>query len=133
MSSNKPLLISIVGPTAIGKTSLAIEVAKSFSAEIISSDSRQFYKEMTIGTAVPCENELSSIKHHFIQSKSIFETYSVGDFERECLSLLERLFSINSVTLFWLNWSYQLLAIVRGIAESKNFNRGYNDKQNIYY
>ena len=77
----KPLLICIVGPTAIGKTSLSIKVANHFSSEIISADSRQFYKEMTIGTAVPTKEELKLAKHHFIQDKSIHEPYTVGDFE----------------------------------------------------
>ena len=68
-------LITIIGPTAIGKTSLSIDLAKHFNCEIISCDSRQFYKEMTIGTAVPTDEELNTAKHHFIQNKSIFENY----------------------------------------------------------
>ncbi|GGW43214.1 tRNA (adenosine(37)-N6)-dimethylallyltransferase MiaA [Arenibacter certesii] len=88
----KNILISVVGPTAIGKTSLAIALAKTFKTEIISADSRQFYKEMTIGTAVPSERELAEAPHHFIQHKSIHEEYTVGDFEREALNKLEELF-----------------------------------------
>ena len=71
-------LITIVGPTAIGKTSLSIALAQHFNCDILSCDSRQFFKEMTIGTAVPNELELSSAKHHFIHNKSIFESYNVG-------------------------------------------------------
>lgn len=89
---NKPLLICVVGATAIGKTSLAIELAKAFSTEIISADSRQFYKEMSIGTAVPSIAELNAIPHHFIQTKSIFDDYSVGDFEREAINLITQKF-----------------------------------------
>lgn len=89
-------LICIVGPTAIGKTTLSIEIAKAFNTEIISADSRQFYREMSIGTAVPSEAELGTVTHHFIQSKSIFDPYSVGDFEREALEALEKLFKQNS-------------------------------------
>lgn len=85
-------LISIVGPTAIGKTSLAIAVAQHFNTEIISADSRQFFKEMSIGTAVPSPAELTSAPHHFIQHKSIEEEYSVGEFERDALEKLEDLF-----------------------------------------
>ncbi len=85
-------LISVVGTTAIGKTNLSIQLAKHFNTDIISSDSRQFYKEMNIGTAVPSEYELSQAKHHFIQNHSIFEDYSVGDFEREALSKINELF-----------------------------------------
>ena len=88
----KKFLIIIVGPTAIGKTALSVQLANHFSAEIISCDSRQFYKEMNIGTAVPSEEELASAPHHFIQNKSIFENYTVGDFEKEALSKLEDLF-----------------------------------------
>ncbi|NAS13395.1 tRNA (adenosine(37)-N6)-dimethylallyltransferase MiaA [Poritiphilus flavus] len=86
------ILISVVGPTAIGKTSLAIALAKQFETEIISADSRQFYKEMRIGTAVPSREELAAVRHHFIQHKSIFENYSVGDFEREAIKLIEARF-----------------------------------------
>ncbi|MGB5555192.1 MAG: tRNA (adenosine(37)-N6)-dimethylallyltransferase MiaA [Flavobacteriaceae bacterium] len=92
-------LISIVGPTSIGKTNLAIRIAKQFNAEIISADSRQFYKEMSIGTAVPSKDELSMVKHHFIQHKSIFEPYSVGDFEREALKKLESLFKKDNIAV----------------------------------
>lgn len=90
---NKPLLICVVGPTAIGKTSLAIELAKAFSTEIISADSRQFYKEMSIGTAVPSTDELNAAPHHFIQTKSIFDDYSVGDFERDAINLITEKFN----------------------------------------
>ncbi len=86
---NRKKLISIVGPTGIGKTNLSIKLAKHFSTEIISSDSRQFYKEMKIGTAVPSNSELAAVKHHFIQSRSIFENYNVGDFEQDAIKLLE--------------------------------------------
>ncbi len=89
-------LISIVGPTAIGKTNLSIKLAKHFNTEIISADSRQFYKEMKIGTAVPSKEELNVAKHHFIQHKSIKENYNVGDFERESILKLEELFTQHS-------------------------------------
>lgn len=85
-------LISIVGPTAIGKTSLSIELAKHFNCEILSADSRQFYKEMSIGTAVPNIDELEQVPHHFIQNRSINEEYSVGQFEKDALHLLKQLY-----------------------------------------
>lgn len=88
-------LICILGPTAIGKTALSIQIANHFECEIISCDSRQFFKEMSIGTAVPSQEELASTKHHFIQNKSIFENYTVGDFEKEALSKLDELFLTN--------------------------------------
>ncbi len=92
-------LISVVGPTAIGKTAMAISLALHFDTEIISSDSRQFYKEMRIGTAVPVLEELQAVKHHFIQHKSIFDRYSVGDFERDALQLLDKLFSEKDIVV----------------------------------
>jgi tRNA dimethylallyltransferase len=85
-------LISVVGPTAIGKTKCSIELAKFFKTEIVSTDSRQFYKEMEIGTAVPSPTELASIPHHFIHNISIHEPYTVGTFESEAVVLLEELF-----------------------------------------
>ncbi|MCX2681386.1 tRNA (adenosine(37)-N6)-dimethylallyltransferase MiaA [Galbibacter sp. EGI 63066] len=89
---NNKTLITVVGPTAIGKTAMAIQLAQHFDTDIISSDSRQFYKEMYIGTAVPNPYELVQAKHHFIQHKSIFDPYSVGDFEKEATELLTDLF-----------------------------------------
>lgn len=98
MSSSK-YLITIVGPTAIGKTALSIQLAQHFNTEIISCDSRQFYKEMTIGTAVPTKDELTAAKHHFIQNRSIFEDYSVGDFERDALNKLDELFKVHDIII----------------------------------
>ncbi|MBN8642591.1 MAG: tRNA (adenosine(37)-N6)-dimethylallyltransferase MiaA [Flavobacteriales bacterium] len=92
-------LITIIGPTAIGKTSLSIALAQHFGCEIISCDSRQFYKEMKIGTAVPSDDELATATHHFIQNKSIFENYSVGDFEQEAIAKLDELFTKNNIQI----------------------------------
>lgn len=96
---NTNYLLNIVGPTAIGKTSLAIELANRFATEIISADSRQFYKEMTIGTAVPSKEELEAAKHHFIQHISIQDTYNVGDFETEALEKLDELFKERNIVI----------------------------------
>ena len=87
-------LITVIGPTAIGKTALAVSLAKHFQTEIISSDSRQFYKEMSIGTAVPTVEEQQGIPHHFVQHINVTTSYSVGDFEAEALQKIETLFSI---------------------------------------
>ncbi|WP_270088385.1 tRNA (adenosine(37)-N6)-dimethylallyltransferase MiaA [Sphingobacterium sp. SYP-B4668] len=92
-------LIAIVGPTAIGKTAMAIQVANHFKTEIISADSRQFYREMTIGTAKPSMEELAAAPHHFVDSHSIEQDYSAGDFERDVLALLEKLFQIHDVVV----------------------------------
>ncbi|MCK3685649.1 tRNA (adenosine(37)-N6)-dimethylallyltransferase MiaA [Maribellus sp. YY47] len=85
-------LVVITGPTGIGKTSVGIEIARHFSTEIVSCDSRQIYKELNIGTAVPSPNELASVPHHFIQSHSIEENYNASRYEQESLQLLEKLF-----------------------------------------
>lgn len=91
MASGKTLIV-IVGPTAIGKTALAIEIAKQFSTEIISADSRQFFKEMEIGTAKPSAEELAAASHHFINSHSVNTLFSTGDFEIQALKLMDELF-----------------------------------------
>lgn len=92
-------LITIIGPTAIGKTALSIALAQHFNCDIISCDSRQFFKEMKIGTAVPSDDELTAATHHFIQNKSIFDNYSVGDFEKEAIKKLDELFPKNNVQI----------------------------------
>ncbi|NMH26352.1 tRNA (adenosine(37)-N6)-dimethylallyltransferase MiaA [Flavobacterium sp. SE-s27] len=92
-------LITIIGPTAIGKTALSIALAQHFNCDIISCDSRQFFKEMKIGTAVPSDEELASATHHFIQNKSIFDNYSVGDFEKEAIEKLDELFLKNNIQI----------------------------------
>ena len=107
-------LITIVGPTAIGKTSLSIALAKHFNCEIISCDSRQFFKEMTIGTAVPNELDLSSAKHHFIHNKSIFDNYNVGDFEKEALSKLDELYKTNDFVILVGGSGLYVDAILKG-------------------
>lgn len=96
-TKNNNYLIVVIGPTAIGKTALGIKLAQHFNTNIISCDSRQFYKEMAIGTAVPSKEELAAAPHHFIQNISIHDTYSVGDFEREALAKLDELFTDNPV------------------------------------
>ena len=107
-------LITIIGPTAIGKTSLSIALAQHFGCDIVSCDSRQFFKEMRIGTAVPTEEELASATHHFIQNKSIFETYTVGDFEKEAINKLDELFQKNNIQIMVGGSGLYLDAILNG-------------------
>jgi len=89
-------LITVIGATAIGKTALSIKLAQHFNTEIISCDSRQFYKEMKIGTAVPSLEELAAAPHNFIQNRSVFDAYSVGQFEKDALLKLNDLFAKNN-------------------------------------
>ncbi|CAH0335618.1 tRNA dimethylallyltransferase [Flavobacterium sp. CECT 9288] len=110
-------LITIVGPTAIGKTSLSIVLANHFNCEIVSCDSRQFFKEMTIGTAVPSLAELAAAKHHFIQNKSIFENYTVGDFEKEALAKLNELFQDHDYAILVGGSGLYVDAIIKGFDE----------------
>jgi tRNA dimethylallyltransferase len=97
--THKKTLIVVIGPTAIGKTALGIAFAKAYKTSIISCDSRQFYREMNIGTAVPSILERAEAMHHFIQNKSIQDTYNAGDFEKEAMQLLYKLFKKRDVVI----------------------------------
>lgn len=110
-------LITVIGPTAIGKTALSIALAHHFGCEIISCDSRQFFKEMKIGTAVPNEEELAAAPHHFIQNKSIFERYSVGDFEQDALAKLAELFTKNNIQIMVGGSGLYVDAVLKGFDE----------------
>jgi len=114
---NNKYLIAIVGPTAIGKTSMGIELARHFNTEIISADSRQFYKEMQIGTAVPSKAELKAARHHFIQHISVEEDYSVGDFERDAIQRLQELFLKHDVVVMVGGSGLYIDAVVKGLDE----------------
>ena len=92
-------LITIIGPTAIGKTNLAIRIANYFKTEIVSADSRQFYKEMNIGTAKPSNSELNSIKHHLINNKSVNDNYNISDYEKDALKSIKSIFNKNDVAI----------------------------------
>jgi tRNA dimethylallyltransferase len=117
-------LITIIGPTAIGKTSLSIALAQHFGCEIISCDSRQFFKEMKIGTAVPSEDELAAAPHHFIQNKSIFDKYSVGDFEKEALEKLDELFAKNNIQIMVGGSGLYVDAVLKGFDEFPDIEDG---------
>ena len=120
-------LITIVGPTAIGKTSLSIALAQHFNCEIISCDSRQFFKEMSIGTAVPNELELSSAKHHFVHNKSIFESYNVGDFEKEAISKLNELYKTNDFVILVGGSGLYVDAILKGFDDIPEIDKSIRD------
>lgn len=113
--TNKKYLISIVGPTGIGKTSLSIALAQHFNTEIISADSRQFYKEMQIGTAAPTPEELKAAPHHFIHHKSVMQAYNVGDFEKDALTLLNQLFVNHNVVIMVGGSGLYVDAVTKGL------------------
>ncbi|MGB0840281.1 MAG: tRNA (adenosine(37)-N6)-dimethylallyltransferase MiaA [Chitinophagales bacterium] len=110
-----PYLIVINGPTAVGKTALSIRLAKTFKTVILSCDSRQFFREMNIGTAKPDAEELAAIPHHFINNLSIFDTYTVGDYEKEALVLLEKLFQKHDVVIMAGGSSLYVKAVCEGL------------------
>lgn len=115
MNTCNKYLISIVGPTAIGKTSLSIKLANYFKTEIISADSRQFFKEMQIGTAAPTTRELAEAKHHFIHHKSIEQEYSVGAFEKDALNKLRELFTKHDVVIMVGGSGLYIDAVTKGL------------------
>jgi tRNA dimethylallyltransferase len=126
-------LITIVGPTAIGKTSLSIVLANYFKCDILSCDSRQFFKEMTIGTAVPSIAELNAATHHFIQNKSIFENYTVGDFEKEAIVKLDELFLINDYAILVGGSGLYVDAILKGFDEFPEIDAAVRAELNTAY
>ncbi|MCF6350382.1 MAG: tRNA (adenosine(37)-N6)-dimethylallyltransferase MiaA [Flavobacteriaceae bacterium] len=115
MNKKNKYIITIVGTTAIGKTALGIKVANYFNCEIISADSRQFFKEMNIGTAVPTKEEQRQVKHHFIQNLSIFENYSVGDFEKDALHKIKELHINNDFIVLLGGSGLYIDAVLKGL------------------
>jgi len=110
-------LVVIAGPTAIGKTKLSIDLAKEFNSPIISADSRQIYKEMAIGTAVPSASELQTVKHYFIQTLSVKEKYNASIYESEVLSLLDELYKEKDVVFLTGGSGLYIDAVCKGIDE----------------
>ena len=126
-------LITIIGPTAIGKTALSIALAQHFGCDIISCDSRQFFKEMKIGTAVPSDEELAAAPHHFIQNKSIFESYSVGDFEQEALTKLDELFQKNNIQIMVGGSGLYVDAVLKGFDDFPDIDNSVRDEINAKF
>ena len=113
--TNKRLII-ILGPTAVGKTDYSIETALRYDSPIISCDSRQIYKEMTIGTAVPSAEQLSAVQHYFIHSHTVTDLYTAGRYEVEALGLINRLFAEGHDTLVMAGGSgFYVDALVNGL------------------
>jgi tRNA dimethylallyltransferase len=126
-------LITIIGPTAIGKTSLSILLANHYQCEIVSCDSRQFFKEMTIGTAVPTKTELSAAKHHFIQNKSIFDTYTVGDYEKEAIATIEESFKTNDYVILVGGSGLYVNAVLKGFDDFPEIPASVRDQVTMQY
>ena len=129
----KNKLIVVIGPTAIGKTSLSIALAQHFGCDIISCDSRQFFKEMKIGTAVPNDEELASANHHFIQNKSIFENYTVGDFEKEAIAKLDELFLKNNIQIMVGGSGLYVDAVLKGFDSFPEIDLKVRDQVRLNY
>lgn len=121
-------LIYVAGPTGIGKTKLAIDIAKKFNTEIVSCDSRQFYKELKIGTCPPSFNDLNDIKHHFIHNKSIKDTYSVGDYEKEAIELISEIFKIKDTLILVGGSGLYADSILFGMDEFPNISKEIKEK-----
>lgn len=121
MTNNNKYLIVIAGPTAVGKTNTAILLAKKLNCEIISADSRQFYKELKIGSAQPTLEELNEVKHHFIAFKTITEYYNVSCFEQDVLKLLPQLFEKNNFVIMCGGSGLYIDAVCNGIDDMPSF------------
>ena len=123
-------LITIIGPTGIGKTNLAIKIANYFKTEIVSADSRQFYKEMNIGTAKPSNSELNSIKHHLINNKSINDDYNISDYEKDALNSINSIFNKNDIAILVGGSGLYINTILYGLDEIPEIS---NDTRNSLY
>lgn len=133
MTEKNKYLISISGPTAIGKTGLSVFLAKSINTEIISCDSRQFFKEMKIGTAVPTAEEMEGVPHHFIGHLSIFDDYSVGDFEKDAISKIDELFKKQDRLIMVGGSGLYEIAVTDGLDEFPEIDKKYREQLNLEF
>lgn len=127
MSNINKYLIVIVGPTAVGKTSLSIQLAKHFQCDIVSADSRQFYKEMLIGTAKPTQDEMQGVRHHFIDSHNVTDTFSAGRFEVKALQLLKELYSKHDIVVLAGGSGLYVQALCEGMNDIPHVPEYYRD------
>lgn len=131
MSKQRNFLIVVLGPTAIGKTALSIKIANYYNSDILSADSRQFYNEMQVGTAVPEPKELEAANHHFIQNRSIFENYNVGDFEVDALNCLQTLFAEHNIQVMVGGSGLYVNAVVNGLDNFPKVDGKIRDELNV--
>ena len=133
MKSITKKLVVVLGPTASGKTSLGLEIAKKLNTEIISSDSRQFYKELKIGSAPPSQIELETIKHHFIQHLSVCDNYSIGQFEKEAIKKITNLFKKHEIVLMIGGSGLYIDAVCDGIDSIPKTPKNIRDRINLKF
>ncbi len=133
MNLDNKKVIFIIGPTAIGKTKLSIDLAKLFSCEIISCDSRQFYKELKIGSAPPNKLELTKIKHHFIQNLSVEEDYSAGQFEIDAIELIKKIHEKTNLVLMVGGSGLYIDAICKGLDKTPKISKKIRKEINEEY
>ncbi|GAA4383144.1 tRNA (adenosine(37)-N6)-dimethylallyltransferase MiaA [Hymenobacter koreensis] len=117
LSSDQPLLLTVAGPTAVGKTALCVQLAQHFKTEVVSADARQFFREMSIGTAKPTPAEMEGVPHHFVDSHSVTDDYSAGRYEADCLALLNQLFQRHRVVILTGGSGLYLQAVTDGFDE----------------
>lgn len=129
-TAKRKTLVVVVGPTAVGKTATAIFLAQYFKTEIVSVDSRQFYREMRIGTAKPDPKELAAARHHFVDSHSVQEEYSAGDFERDALQLLDELFRRHDIVIAVGGSGLFVRALTEGLDDLPKAPEGIRDRLN---
>lgn len=129
----KNTLIVLLGPTGVGKTDLSIELARKTGSEIISADSRQFYGEMEIGTAVPSPEQLSAVKHYFIRFLSVHDYYSASIYERDVLKLLPELFGRNKIVIMTGGSAMYIDAVCKGIDDIPDVDPAIREKYNRMY
>lgn len=129
----KKTLITIYGPTAVGKTKFSIDLAKLLKCEIISCDSRQFYKELSVGTAIPSQKELEAVKHHCIHNKSINEIYTIKEFQNEAFEIINKLFKIHNFIIVVGGSGLYMDSIINGLDEFPEIDKMVRDELNLKF
>ena len=133
MEARKKTLIVIVGPTAVGKTGLALKLAQIFGTEIVSADSRQIFKELTIGTAKPSQEELEAVRHHFVNSHSILEDYDAAQYGRDALNLISDLFHQHEILILCGGSGLYIKAVCEGFDDIPDIPSGIRENIMLHY